>query len=263
MNKDLNLALIPLTIEWNAVEENLERLEEMAAAVHPDTDLIVLPETFATGFPTGQSREEIMAVTAEYQHMVLDRLKAIAAQKNMAICGTTITLAHDTLQNAAFFVEPNGEVTMQGKRHLFTMAGEDRIFTPGTRRLKVRYRGWNIAMAVCYDLRFPVWTRNVANEYDLLIYPANWPVVRVSAWDALLPARAIENEAYVCGVNCKGTDAGGFEYNGSSHLIDYKGKEIATDTGQGILYATLSRKGLDTFREKFPAWKEADAFRLG
>lgn len=143
------------------------------------------------------------------------------------------------------------------------MAGEDKVFSPGTTRLSVRFRGWNIAMIVCYDIRFPVWCRNRNNEYDVLIAVANWPVSRVSAWNSLLTARAIENEAYVLGVDCRGTDNHGFEYDGSSAIIDFKGKHLGvTDPDTGLIYASLDPDRLASFRNKFPAWRDADTFSL-
>jgi predicted amidohydrolase len=149
------------------------------------------------------------------------------------------------------------------KKHLFTMAKEDRVFSRGHDRMLVRYRGWNIAMIVCYDIRFPVWCRNKDNEYDLLIAVANWPQVRVDAWNQLLKARAIENEAYVCGVNCKGTDNYNFLYTGDSAAIDFKGKAInICQEDSDIIYAVLDHEKLDAFRTKFPAWKDADPFTL-
>lgn len=145
------------------------------------------------------------------------------------------------------------------------MAGENKIFSPGDRRLHVRFRGWNIAMVVCYDIRFPVWCRNVNNEYDLLIAVANWPDVRIDAWNKLCYARAIENEAYLCAVNCLGTDKHGFNYDGASHAVDFKGKDIAVDlerNGLLLKYANLSKEKLTRFREKFPAWNDADSFKI-
>ncbi len=262
MNKDLNIALIPLLITWENIEANIAELKSKVAQVHPDTDLIILPETFATGFPTGKKQEDIITLISDKQQGIIATLRNLAASKNMAICGTLILNTDGVLTNSAFFMEPNGDFSTMPKRHLFSMAGENKIFSRGNGKLKVRYRGWNIMMAVCYDIRFPVWTRNVKNEYDLLVYSANWPSVRVSAWNALLPARAIENEAYVCGVNCIGTDSAGFDYDGASHLYDFKGKEIAKPTESGILYASLSKQNLDKFREKFPAWMDADEFNL-
>ena len=182
----------------------------------------------------------------------------------MAIAGSFLADTGGLLGNRAFFIEPNGEECMADKRHLFSMAGEDRLLSAGDRRLKVRYRGWNIAMVVCYDIRFPVWCRNVNNEYDLLIAVANWPKVRVEAWKKLLMARAIENEAYVCGVDCKGKDVKDIEYDGTSMAVDFKGRDIsvADPDGGDLVYATLSLDRLNGFREKFPAYRDADSFRI-
>ena len=183
----------------------------------------------------------------------------MAARNNIAIAGSFIADSGGSLYNRAFFIEPSGEETFADKRHLFTMAGEHNSFSYGRDRLAVRFRGWNIAVVVCYDIRFPVWCRNVQNEYDLLIAVANWPKVRVNAWNQLLIARAIENEAYVCGVDCSGTDNNGFEYDGSSMAVDFKGKDISverdsqeSDPGTRILYANLSKEKLEAFRSKFP-----------
>lgn len=137
------------------------------------------------------------------------------------------------------------------------------MFSPGTRRLTVRYRGWNISMVICYDLRFPVWCRNTGSGYDLLIVVANWPQVRINAWKRLIPARAIENLAYVAAVDCRGTDSKGFVYDGSSSVVDFKGDEISVpDHIDNIIYASLSKERLDAFREKFPAHLDADTFTI-
>ena len=143
----------------------------------------------------------------------------------------------DDLFNSSFFLEPSGDEYYSAKKHLFSPGGENKLFKPGTKRLSVRYRGWNISIIVCYDLRFPVWCRNRRNEYDLLIAMANWPVSRIDTWDTLLKARALENSAYVCGVNCRGIDDLGGDYNGSSHVFNYKGKDLAVNVSDdGLLY---------------------------
>ena len=137
------------------------------------------------------------------------------------------------------------------------------MFSHGYERMLIRYRGWNIAMVECYDIRFPVWCRNVDNEYDVLFVVANWPEVRIDAWNKLLPARAIENQAYVCGVNCTGTDDKGFVYPESSRTLDFKGRDISVlQESTGLIYATLMRDKLDAFRVKFAAWRDADQFKL-
>lgn len=259
---NLNICLFPSEIKWGDVEHNLATLKEKVQEIHPETDLLILPETFATGFPIGLSRDEIIESCNNYQQLILDTIKSIASSRNFAICGSYISLNEGVLANTAFFVEPSGDMYLAPKAHLFSMAGENKIFSPGHNRLKIRYRGWNIAMGICYDVRFPVWCRNVRNDYDLMIFVANWPTVRVKAWDTLLLARAIENLSYVCGVNCGGIDPSGFEYNQSSKIVDYKGEEVGQDAPQGLIYGSLSKSGLERFRDKFPAWKDADPFML-
>lgn len=259
---DLNVCLLPLEIIWGDKETNLKNLENLLADVHPDTDLVVLPETFSTGFPAG-NKEEIRIMAERNTGATVDFLKSLARKHNFAIAGSFIADTGGSLYNRGFLIEPSGEETFADKRHLFTMAGEDKSFSRGYDRMKVRFRGWEISMIVCYDLRFPVWSRNRNSEYDLLIVVANWPKVRVDAWNKLLYARAIENLSYLCGVNCKGTDTNGFEYDGSSKIIDFKGKEIGSASAESpFVYATLSKEKLERFREKFPAWKDADSFSI-
>lgn len=263
ISKDLKICMFPMHIEWNAKETNMATLEDVMTRVHPEADLLILPETFSTGFPSGEDKEAVRSLAERNTGETIDRLKKLADRHKIAICGSFIANSGGSLYNRLFFIEPSGEEMFEDKRHLFTMAGEDKVFSRGYHRMCVRYRGWNLAFVACYDIRFPVWCRNVLNEYDALIAVANWPTVRVGAWNTLLPARAIENEAYVCGVNCKGRDPKGFEYDGSSAAYDFKGKDI-TVAGpvDGLLYATLSRERLDSFREKFPAWQDADPFKL-
>lgn len=262
MTSDLNVCLFPQTIVWGNKEENFKTLENALRQVHPATDLLILPEMFSTGFITGD-KEEVRDLAEWNSGQTVQRLKDMSAKYNIAIAGSFIADTGGSLFNRAFVIEPNGEETFGDKRHLFTMAGENKVFSSGYDRLKVRYRGWNIAMVVCYDIRFPVWCRNRDNEYDLLIAVANWPEVRINAWNQLLIARAIENEAYVCGVNCKGTDNNGFKYDGSSMAIDFKGKDISVKNPESpFIYARLSHEKLDAFRKKFPAWKDADRFNI-
>lgn len=251
-----------MEIAWEDKECNLRRLEEAMEIMHPATDLLILPETFSTGFVTGD-KEHVRPLAERNTGATVDFLKLLARRHNTAIAGSFIADSGGSLYNRAFFIEPSGEETFADKRHLFTMAGEQKVFSRGHDRLAVRYRGWNIAMVVCYDIRFPVWCRNCDNEYDILIAVANWPRARVAAWEQLLPARAIENEAYVCGVDCRGIDTGGYEYDGSSMAVDFKGKRIdRPQEGTPFLYASFSKEKLEAFRTKFPAWRDADDFSL-
>lgn len=260
---DLKVCLFPQTLVWNNKELNLKTLEDAMPLVHPATDLLILPETFSTGCPYGD-KEEMRPLAERNTGETIDRLKSLSRKYGMAIAGSYLADTGGLLFNRAFFIEPSGEESFADKKHLFSMAGEDRIISPGDRRLRVRFRGWEIAMVVCYDLRFPVWCRNVDNEYDLLIAVANWPEARVSAWKKLLMARAIENEAYVCGVDCRGTDHKGIVYDGSSMTIDFKGNDIsvADPAGNGFVYSSLSLDKLQSFRKKFPAYLDADPFAI-
>lgn len=252
-----------MPITWGEKESNLGVLQGVFSSVHPETDLLILPETFSTGFPSGMDKEAVRQMAEKNSGETINLIKSLAARYHIAIAGSFIADTGGSLYNRLFFIEPNGEENFSDKRHLFTMAGEDRVFSRGYDRMKLRYRGWNIAMVACYDIRFPVWCRNVNNEYDLLIAVANWPEVRVSAWNTLLPARAIENSAYVAGVNCKGTDHKGFNYDGSSTVWDFKGKNVTVDSpDHNLLYAALSKDKLKTYREKFPAWNDADQFNI-
>lgn len=254
-----------MTLTWGDKDANLSNLKNAMKDMHPETDLLILPEMFSTGFLTGD-KEEIRQLAEKNSGATIEELKVLAEKFNVAIAGSFIADTGGLLFNRAFFIEPTGDEVFADKRHLFTMAGEHNTFSEGNERLAVRYRGWNIAMIVCYDIRFPVWCRNVNNEYDLLIAVANWPKARVGAWSKLLVARAIENEAYVCGVNCKGIDSKGFEYDGASHIIDFKGNDIGISSPEeaknNFIYASLSLEKLKTFREKFPAYLDADKFKI-
>ncbi|MDE6023391.1 MAG: nitrilase family protein [Muribaculaceae bacterium] len=261
--KDLKVCLYPQELIWNDKERNLRNLEEMLEKVYPSTDLLILPETFSTGCPYGD-KESIRPMAERNTGETVERLKKLASKYSIAIAGSYLAETGGLLTNRAFFIEPSGDEYFADKRHLFSMAGEDKILSPGNKRLKARFRGWEIAMVVCYDIRFPVWCRNVDNEYDLLIVVANWPIPRIEAWKKLLMARAIENEAYVCGVDCRGVDPKGIEYDGTSLAIDFKGNDISVEDpdGNGLIYATLSLDKLRNFREKFPAYSDADAFDI-
>lgn len=270
----LKVALLPQEIFWGDKDANIKTLEETLKHIHPDTELLVLPETFSTGFPAGTDKEGIRTLAERNSGATMEQVRRLAIEHQIAICGSFVADTGGSLYNRAFFMEPCGDETLADKRHLFTMAGEHKSFSRGYDRLSVRYRGWNIAMVICYDIRFPAWCRNVNNEYDVLIAVANWPKVRVDAWNKLLYARAIENESYLLGVDCRGTDMNGFEYDGSSKAIDFKGKDIGVviseieksedrhNQADAVIYATLDKEKLDAFRTKFPAWQDADTFSI-
>lgn len=257
---DLRLTLYQSEICWEKKEKNLKNVEQAIANRHEKTDLIVLPETFTTGFTLNPGP---LAETNDGE--TIARMSALSRQYDTAIAGSFIAReSDDRFYNRAFFVTPEGERFFYDKRHLFSIGNESEHFSAGERRLIVRYRGWNICLMICYDLRFPVWSRNRDNEYDLLIYTANWPQSRAHAWNSLLIARAIENVAYTAGVNRVGDDRSSGHYRGDSVILDQKGDVLAQVPADktGYCQATLHRDELQRFREKFPTWRDADRFRL-
>lgn len=263
METKLELCLLPLEITWGNKEKNLENLKNIFKSIRPETDVVVLPETFSTGFPSSEMQKEIGSLAEDNEGTTISLLKELSSTYNFAIAGSFIGKTDEKLFNRSFFIEPDNKISFSAKKHLFSPGGEHKLFLSGHNRLQVEYKGWKIAMVVCYDLRFPVWCRNRKNEYDLLIAVANWPVSRIDTWNTLLKARALENSAYVCGVNCRGIDDLGGDYDGSSHVFNYKGKDLAVEINQdGLLYAGLSLQRLINFRNKFPTWKDADDFVL-
>lgn len=255
----MKISLVQTAVTWADKQANLSKTEKVLAAFSGKTDLAVLPEMFTTGFCTDQLR---LAETMDGE--TVQTLIRWAREFNMAITGSFIASENDKIYNRAFFVFPDGEIRTADKRHLFTVGGEDRYFSAGNTRLIVNYCGFNICVLVCYDVRFPVWSRNRNNEYDLLIYTASFPHVRMDAWDALLPARAIENQAYVCGVNRVGVDGKNIDYSGHSVLLDYKGNEMLgfAEHEESVKTIGIEREPLDKFRQKYAFWKDADAFEI-
>ena len=259
MTENLRISMIQSHIIWEDRDENLGYYGELIRRVSGKTDVAILPETFTTGYSTNV---ETQADTMDGPTVAA--IKGWAKKYKLAVAGSFIAKEDDKYFNRAFFITPEGEEHYYDKRHLFRMGEENLHFTTGDNRLIVNYKGWNICLLVCYDLRYPVWSRNVNNEYDLLIYVANWPEVRKRVWKTLLQARAIENMAYVCGVNRVGIDGKDFKYRGDSMVYDAKGKKLA-DAGkreETTRTCTLNKKGLNEYRDKFPAWKDADGFSI-
>jgi predicted amidohydrolase len=223
------------------------------------TDLVVLPEQFTTGMS--------LCVDSLAENMdgeTITLLKQWAKQYEFAIVGSLIIADKGKYYNRAFFITPDQKASYYDKRHLFRMADEDKYFEAGNERLIVDYLGWKICPLICYDLRFPVWSRNVDNEYDLLIYVANWPEARKNTWNVLLQARAIENMAYVCGVNRIGKDGKGFIYHGGSIVLSPRGETIS-DAGENEEFTgtcILKKSTLEKLRKAFPVWKDADRFEI-
>ena len=253
----MNVTIIQSSLHWQDRQANLNMFEEKIKSISKETDLIVLPEMFTTGFTMDAEPN------AENGNVTLSKMKEWASQKNAAICGSIIVEDKGNYYNRLYFVKPDGSYQSYDKRHLFRMAGEDERYTAGSEKVIIEYKGWKICPLICYDLRFPVWSRNVNNEYDLLIYVANWPAPRSSAWQTLLKARAAENLAYCIGVNRVGKDANGMDYCGNSAIIDFKGDVIFENENEEIIHSeTLLKEELSEFREKFPAHLDADYFNI-
>jgi predicted amidohydrolase len=251
--------MIQSHIIWEDVEENICYYGELLRRVKGRTDLAVLPELFTTGL---SMRTKELAEPNDGKTIVA--IKRYARTYNFAITGSFMASEDGKYYNRAFFITPDGQEYYYDKRHLFSMAGEDKCFSPGNRRLIINYLGWNICLLVCYDLRFPAWSRNINREYDLLIYVANWAESRKKVWKSLLQARAIENHCFVCGVNRMGVDAREFNYHGGSVIYSPKGKKLfaAKEKDELTVTGTLYLEELEKFRRKFPVWMDADEFRL-
>lgn len=256
--EDLKLALIQSDIHWHEIGANLAMYEEKLWQLTEPVDVIVLPEMFQTGFTMEhQGLAEPMNFTS------FKWMKQMAAQKQAAICGSFIVKEEGKIFNRLIWMQPDGQYHTYDKRHLFRMAEEHHHFDMGQEQLIVEWKGWRICPMVCYDLRFPVWSRNVDLAYDLLLYVANWPAVRVNAWDTLLEARAIENLSYSIGLNRVGEDGKGIEYNGHSGAYNAKGERLAfSEEKEETILITLSASELQAFRKKFPAQLDADNFEL-
>jgi len=254
----LKIAVFQFHLEWENIQANLETVGRMLERLSADVDIVFLPEMFSTGFTMNASK---VAETMNGETMNWLKMRSSAYQT--AICGSLVIQEGGTFYNRLVFVEPSGTVSYYDKRHLFTMGGEEKAYTRGKSRLIVDYLGWRICPLICYDLRFPVWSRNL-KSYDLLVYSANWPEQRSLVWNTLLQARAIENQSYVVGVNRVGADGNKISYSGQSQVIDAKGNSIALakEYDEEIISAEISYSELAGFRKKFPVLDDADRFSI-
>ena len=256
MSTTLNLALIQTDLYWEDPVSNRKMFEEKIEGISDDVDLIILPEMFTTGFT--MKPEKILLSESKG---TLDWMKKIAQQSNTALMGSIVFQENGKFYNRLFFVSPDGKVEAYDKRHTFTLAGEDEVYEAGNEKLIFEYKGFKICPMICYDLRFPVWSRNV-EDYDVLIYVANWPKKRINAWDTLLKARAIENMAYCIGVNRTGTDGLDYEYPGHSGVYDVLGEPLAFSKNEEILYATLNKEHVTANRKQLRFLEDRDRFNL-
>lgn len=258
MNRTLNVALLPMNMAWADRDENLYVARSMADALPRGVDVIVFPELFSTGFLSDAAQMSALADSADHSP-TLNAMRAMAAEHNAAVCGTLLWRDDNGgYRNRCVFVEPAGDTTVYDKNHLFGLGPESKLYTAGTARIPtVRFRGWEIALAVCYDLRFPVWLRQTQRLYDLLIIPANWPESRRYHWEHLLIARAIENQCYVAGANRTGEDDYG-HYGQMEMLVNPMGQPMEAVNG---IYS-LSTDELQRTRRAFPFLADRNNFSV-
>ena len=255
ISKELNVALIQADLVWENPHENRTRFEHTINSISDTVDVIVLPEMFTTGFTMNAVK---LAETMEGTTVLW--MQKIAKEKNVAILGSIIIKENNVYYNRLLFVFPEGKIETYDKRHTFTLAGEDKVFLAGKNKLIISYKGWKICPLICYDLRFPVWARNTHN-YDVLIYVANWSTPRITAWDALLKARAIENMSYTIGVNRVGKDANEYLYSGHSAVYDCLGNELCkSELKEEVLIITLDKESQQKTRKKFGFLEDMDSF---
>lgn len=254
----LRVTLVQSMLHWEDAVANRAHFTERLASLAGTTDLIVLPEMFSTGF-TMRSRE----LAERMDGPTVQWMREQAAKLDAAIYGSLVIEDGGACTNRGLFARPDGTVTHYDKRHLFRMANEHDHYAAGKERVVVEWRGWRVLLQVCYDLRFPVFSRN-RNDYDLALYVANWPEARRYPWSQLLVARAIENLAYVVGVNRVGMDGKGIHYSGDSAAVDFKGEHVVQlETGRELVRTLrLQGQALLDFRARFPAHLDADAFDL-
>jgi len=258
MQDQLKVALIQPNTVWEKRKQNRENLTQKINEVQQEFQLLVLPETFNTGF---SMKPEEIAETMDGK--TVQWMQSVAVEKQSAVVGSLIIEENKKYYNRLLFVYPSGEIKHYNKRHLFSLSGEDKVFAKGNEKLIVDYLGWKICPFVCYDLRFPVWSRSTENV-DLLIYVANWPKARILAWDVLLKARAIENLCYCIGVNRVGEDLDQNEFTGNSAAYDVLGNSISNmkPSREQVEVVTLDKNHISYYRNKLRFLEDKDRFSL-
>ena len=256
--QDLTVTLIQTALDWENVDANLRRFDNLLSGLRDTTDLIVLPEMFTTGFSMNAA-----SLAQNMQGSTVDWLRQTARRFQAVVTGSIIVVDNGKYYNRLCWADPDGGLQTYDKKHLFRYAGEEKVYTAGDSRLLVKIKGWRIRPFICYDLRFPAWNRNTDNEYDLAVYIANWPEKRSEHWKILLQARAIENQVYVVGVNRIGPDGNGYYHSGDSSVIDPQGKLLFRNAHAPCLYsARLDGSLMNEYRRSFPAWMDADQLVL-
>lgn len=252
--QDLTVTLLQCELAWENPAANLSFFEESFEQSIQQTDLVVLPEMFTTGFSMN-ARE----LAQDMDGTAVTWIRETSARHQVDITGSMIIRDGQRYYNRLIWAKPDGTLQTYDKRHLFRMSGEHEVYSAGNQPILVELKGWNIRPFVCYDLRFPAWTRNVKKQYDLAIFVANWPAPRSMHWKTLLRARAIENQCYVIGVNRVGTDGNGLPYDGNSSIIDPMGTVLYQQKDTPAIHTEkLTFDTLTSYRKSFPAWMDAD-----
>jgi len=253
--ENLKITIIQPNIFWEDIKSNLDKYSEIISGIE-STDVIVLPEMFTTGFSMNPKvlKEKMDGISVQW-------MKKMAGKKNASIVGSLIIEDNDKIFNRATWVFPDGKTEFYDKRHLFTMGQEHLNYSSGEEKIVVEFRGWKICPLICYDLRFPVWSRNAEN-YDVLIYVANWPSPRHHHWKTLLLARAVENQSFCIGVNRTGIDGIGLKYSGDSCLISPKGIAEFMGEKESVRTFEISFSELHEYRKSFPLLEDQDKFHI-
>jgi omega-amidase len=265
MPSNLSITLIQSNLHWENVDANLQMFSQKITGVQTPTDIIILPEMFSTGFSMNAPK-----LAEGMDGKAVNWMRQTAAAKNCIVTGSLIITAPVSCSeskmayyNRLVWMQPDGEYLYYDKRHLFSLSKEEMVFEPGNERLIAEWKGWKICPLICYDLRFPVWSRNTDNGYDLLLYVANWPERRVYAWKHLLVARAIENQCYVAGINRIGNDGLDFHYSGDSMVLDAMGNVLYhKNDGEDVFTIELNYEALQKTKDTLPFLKDADKFSL-
>ena len=260
--QDLKISLIQSDLHWESPAANMAMFEEKIWSDVGDTDVIILPEMFTTGFSMSANKLAEPPFTNTYKWM-----HQVAKEKSALVMGSYMVKENGSNYNRLYAIFPDGKSEYYDKRHLFGLGGEDKPYVSGSKRLILEWKGWRMCPMICYDLRFPAWARNHIEsnqyDYDLLIYVANWPKPRISAWDTLLKARAIENQCYVAGVNRIGSDDVGHEYVGNSGVYDFLGNTLEVEENKdAVISLSLTKENMNEFRTKYPFLKDSDIFKI-
>jgi omega-amidase len=258
--EDLRITFIQTALYWENPAANRKMFEKLFDSITVQSDIIILPEMFTTGFTmnAASGAEAMNGETAQW-------MCRWAAKKNCVVTGSMIIRGNGKYFNRLLWTKPDGDVETYNKRHLFRLPGEEKVYSSGERKLITKIKGWKICPLICYDLRFPVWSRRTEKEdYDVLLYVANWPNRRINAWRQMLPVRAIENQSYVIGVNRIGTDGNGVEHTGESAVYDFTGEKLSGSATAAEMTetVTLSYEALASFRKSYPFYLDADRFEL-